>query len=214
MLEVEEVTVSFGATVVLNGVSLAVARGEVAALLGPSGSGKSTLLRVIAGINAADNGIVRIGGVDVTAFPTHRRSVGMVFQDNQLFPHKSTLDNVAFGLKMAGMTRPQRQALSAEWLDRVGLGGFGPRQVTELSGGEAKRVALARTLACEPSVVLLDEPLTGLDRELHDQLAVELGALLRATNTTSILVTHDPEEAATIADRTLHLSNLVRSDSE
>jgi thiamine transport system ATP-binding protein len=213
MLEIQEVTVSFGTTVVLNAVSLAVTRGEVAALLGPSGSGKSTLLRVIAGINAADSGIVRIDGVDVTAFPTHRRDVGMVFQDNQLFPHKSTLDNVAFGLKMAGMARPQRQAQAAEWLNRVGLGGFGPRQVTELSGGEAKRVALARTLACEPSVVLLDEPLTGLDRELHDQLATELGELLRATNTTSILVTHDPQEAATIADRTLHLADLVRTDS-
>ncbi len=132
----------------------------------------------------------------------------MVFQDNQLFPHRSTLDNVAFGLKMAGVGRAERHARAAAWLTRVGLDGFGPRKVTELSGGEAKRVALARTLVTEPSVVLLDEPLTGLDRELHDQLVVELAELLHDTDATALLVTHDLDEAAAIADRTVLLDEI------
>jgi thiamine transport system ATP-binding protein len=182
--------------------------GEIVALLGPSGSGKSTLLRVIAGIIVPDSGSVLIDGVDVTRQPTHQRGVGMVFQDNQLFPHMSVLDNVGFGLKMAGRPRPDRDRIGREWLDRVGLSGFADRRVTDLSGGEAKRVALARTLAPEPKVVLLDEPLTGLDRELHDRLADELARLLRASRVTVLLVTHDPDEASTIADRTVLLADL------
>ncbi len=185
-----------------------LASGEVVALLGPSGSGKSTLLRVIAGIVAPDAGTVHVDGVDVTRVATHRRGVGMVFQDNQLFPHLSTLDNVTFGLKMAGMREPERDQEGTRWLDRVGLAGFGHRSVTELSGGEAKRVALARTLAAGPAVVLLDEPLTGLDRELHDRLAIDLAEILRTANVTTVLVTHDPDEAATIADRTVLLADI------
>jgi thiamine transport system ATP-binding protein len=132
----------------------------------------------------------------------------MVFQDNQLFAHLSVLDNVAFGPKMAGVARAERTERAAKWLRRVGLAGFETRRVTDLSGGEAKRVALARTLASEPAVVLLDEPLTGLDRELHDRLAVDLASLLRDAQTTALLVTHDPDEAATIADRTVQLVDL------
>lgn len=132
----------------------------------------------------------------------------MVFQDNQLFPHMSVLDNVAFGPKMVGVARSERAERAVRWLGRVGLAGFEDRRVTDLSGGEAKRVALARTLAGEPAVVLLDEPLTGLDRELHDRLASELGALLHDANVTALLVTHDRDEAATIADRTAHLTDL------
>ena len=205
-LDVRDVHVSFGDTTVLDGVSLHIAGGEIVALLGPSGSGKSTLLRVIAGLLVPDAGTVAVGGIDITHVPTHRRGIGMVFQDNQLFPHLSTLDNVTFGPKMAGESRARRDERGSIWLDRVGLGGFGPRRVTELSGGEAKRVALARTLAAEPAVVLLDEPLTGLDRELHDRLAIDLGQLL--TGVTTLLVTHDPDEAAVIADRTVQLSDL------
>ena len=205
-LDVRDVHVAFGDTTVLDGVSLRVAGGEIVALLGPSGSGKSTLLRVIAGLVVPDAGTVAVGGVPVTHVPTHRRGIGMVFQDNQLFPHLSTLDNVTFGPKMAGESRAQRDQRGSIWLDRVGLAGFGPRRVTELSGGEAKRVALARTLAAEPAVVLLDEPLTGLDRELHDRLAVDLRQLL--TGVTTLLVTHDPDEATVIADRTVQLSDL------
>ena len=146
-----------------------------------------------------------IDGVDVTATPTHRRQVGMVFQDNQLFPHRSVLDNVSFGLRMAGVTKRERHARAEVWLERVGLAGLGRRDIAALSGGEAKRVALARTLIVEPLVVLLDEPLTGLDRELHDRLALDLAALLRATGTTALLVTHDVSEATAIADRTVSL---------
>ena len=205
-LEVHRVRVAFGDLVVLDDVSLQVASGESVALLGPSGSGKSTLLRVIAGIVAPDAGTVVVGGVDVSHMPTHRRGVGMVFQDNQLFPHLSTLDNVTFGPKLAGVSKDERNVAGREWLDRVGLAGFDDRDVTELSGGEAKRVALARTLAAEPTVVLLDEPLTGLDRELHDRLAIDLAELLRPV--TTLLVTHDPEEAAVVADRTVALVDL------
>jgi thiamine transport system ATP-binding protein len=134
----------------------------------------------------------------------------MVFQDNQLFPHRSVGDNVAFGLKMAGAGRVDRRLRAADWLDRVGLAGFGDRDVTELSGGEAKRVALARTLIVEPAIVLLDEPLTGLDRELHDRLAHDLAELLRATGSTALLVTHDADEAAIVCDRTVLINDLTR----
>jgi thiamine transport system ATP-binding protein len=152
---------------------------------------------------------VEIDGIDVTATPTHARGVGMVFQDNQLFPHRPVIDNVAFGLKMRGVSRRARNASATQWLERVGLAGLDRRAVTELSGGEAKRVALARTLIAEPSVVLLDEPLTGLDRELHDRLAVDLAALLRSTRSTTLLVTHDAEEAASICDRVAHIGELT-----
>mgnify|MGYP001550162847 FL=1 len=208
-LDVEHVTVSFvGLPPVLDDVSMSVRSSEVVALLGPSGSGKSTLLRVIAGIISPDSGRVLIHGADVTAEPTHRRAVGMVFQDNQLFPHMSALENVEFGLKMAGIARPERSERGSAWLRRVGLSGFEKRRVTNLSGGEAKRVALARTLATEPAVVLLDDPLTGLVRELHDQLSAELGSLLHDASATALLVTHDPDEAATVADRTVQLADL------
>ena len=207
-IAVIDVDVSFDTTPVLRRANLHVAAGDVVALLGPSGSGKSTLLRVIAGIVGPDRGRVLVGGVDVTGMPTHRRGVGLVFQDNQLFPHRSTLDNVAFGLKMRGVDRSERNRSAADWLARVGLEGFGPRKVTELSGGEAKRVALARTLVTDPEVVLLDEPLTGLDRELHDQMMVELTDLLQASAATAILVTHDVGEADTIASRTVMIDAL------
>ncbi|NND76503.1 MAG: GNAT family N-acetyltransferase [Ilumatobacter sp.] len=207
-LDVADVTVSFDGTTVLDDVTMTVGDGEVVALLGPSGSGKSTLLRVIAGIVAPDAGAVLLDGVDVTALPTHKRGIGMVFQDNQLFPHRSTLENVAFGLKMAGVGRGEREATAADMLARVGLAGFGDRPVTDLSGGEAKRVALARTLATRPAVVLLDEPLTGLDRELHDRLTGELRAILLDVGATAIIVTHDRHEASAVAHRSVSLTDL------
>lgn len=209
MIELGDIVVSFDGNVILDGVSLTIERGEVVALLGASGSGKSTILRVVAGLLAPDAGTVRIDGVDVTGVPTHRRGVGMVFQDNQLFPHRTVAENVAFGLKMAGIGATQRRELASDWLRRVGLAGFGPRTTTELSGGEAKRVALARTLVVEPRVVLLDEPLTGLDRELRDDLLADLSALLRATEATALLVTHDVDEARACADRVVHMHELT-----
>lgn len=210
-LDVVDVAVRFGDRTVLDGVDLHVGHGHVVALLGSSGSGKSTLLRVIAGIVTPDRGTVRIGGRDVTHVPTHRRGVGMVFQDNQLFPHRSVGENLAFGLKMAGRAKPERTAVVAEWLDRIGLGGMANERATTLSGGEAKRVALARTLIPEPAVVLLDEPLTGLDADLHQRLAAELAGLLRATFATAVLVTHDRAEAAAIADHVIELSSINRA---
>lgn len=208
MLDVREVTVRFDGHAVLDGVSLQVADGEVAALLGPSGSGKSTLLRVIAGLVAPDSGSVWLDGRDVSHLPTHRRGVGMVFQDEQLFPHLDVAGNIGFGLRMAGQDRRTIATRVAELLDLVGLPGFGARRVGRLSGGEAKRVALARSLAAEPRVLLLDEPLTGLDRELHDELAGELARLLRSAATTALLVTHDHGEAEAIADRVVRIGEL------
>ncbi len=221
LLEVADVTVRFGLRTVLDRVTLDVAAGEVIALLGPSGSGKSTLLRVVAGLLAPDGGTVRIAARDVTDVPTHRRGVGMVFQDDQLFPHFDVAGNVGFGLRMPGVRRGVGRGVERgvgsgvgrlavarrveEMLALVGLAGFGDRSVDRLSGGEAKRVALARSLAPAPSVLLLDEPLTGLDRELHDRLVVDLAGVLRTTGTTTVLVTHDHDEAAAVADRTVRL---------
>jgi thiamine transport system ATP-binding protein len=207
-VELRDGDVRFGDVAVLDGVSLTLAAGEVVGLLGPSGSGKSTVLRAIAGIVQLDGGTVWVDSIDVTRVPTHKRGVGMVFQDNQLFPHRSVLENVAFGLKMRGVDRPMREQRASVWLDRVGLGGFERRRVTDLSGGEAKRVALARTLVTEPRVVLLDEPLTGLDRALHDKLVDDLAALLRDTDSTALLVTHDVDEADAITDRVVTISSL------
>ena len=207
MLDVHDVSISFEGRPLLDRVSLHLEPGDVVALLGPSGSGKSTLLRIIAGLIAPESGVIRVDGIDVTALPTHRRSVGMVFQDEQLFPHLSVVDNVSFGLKMAGVPTRQRHRRAEEILTLVGLAGFGSRQVARLSGGEAKRVALARSLAPSPKVLLLDEPLTGLDRELHDRLTLEVASILRLAETTAVWVTHDPAEADTIADRIVHLGD-------
>ena len=203
MLEVRDVTVRFDERVVLDHVNLRVADAEVVALLGPSGSGKSTLLRVIAGILEPDAGSVLVDGVVVDGVPPHRRRVGMVFQDEQLFPHLDVAGNIGFGLRMQGTDRATIAGRVSELLELVGLPGFADRRVQRLSGGEAKRVALARALAPSPAVLLLDEPLTGLDRALHERLVVDLAAVLRATGTTALLVTHDRAEAAALAARTV-----------
>jgi len=208
MLTVDSVSVSLGGERVLDGVSLSVAAGEVVAVFGPSGSGKSTLLRAVAGLVDVDSGRVLVDGADVTAVPTHRRSVGMVFQDEQLFPHRDVAGNVSFGLEMAGVERGERDSRVAEVLTAVGLEDFGGRDVSTLSGGEAKRVALARSLAPRPAVLLADEPLTGLDADLHDRLAVEVRSVLRASGTTTLWVTHDRAEAELVADRSVSLLDL------
>ncbi|WP_298182927.1 ABC transporter ATP-binding protein [Saccharomonospora sp.] len=201
MLTVADLTVRYGDFVAVRDVHLEIADGEVLALLGPSGSGKSTLLRAIAGLESAVTGRVCWDGDDLSGVPVHRRNFGLVFQDGQLFPHRDVAGNIAFGLRMRGVERDAREERVRTLLDLVGLSGYEHRKITALSGGEAQRVALARALAPQPRLLLLDEPLSGLDAELREQLAIEVTELLRRTKTTTLLVTHDQEEAFTLADR-------------
>ena len=205
-LELEAVTVRFadgaGSTEAdaLHAVSLSVDSGAVLAVLGSSGSGKSTMLRVIAGLTAPTSGRVLLDGVDATSEPTHRRQVGMMFQDHVLFPHLDVMGNVTFGLRVRGDERRRAAVRGEAMLESVGLGGFGARAVSSLSGGERQRVALARALAPSPRVLLLDEPMGSLDRVLRQQLVEELAETLRSLAMTAIYVTHDHTEAARIAD--------------
>ena len=182
-------------------VTLDVAPGEVVALLGSSGSGKTTVLRGVAGLERPTAGRVLIDGVDVTDEPTHRRGVGLMFQDYALFPHRDVGANVEFGLRMHGVEPTRRPARVEEVLSLVGLPGWERRSVAELSGGERQRVALARALAPTPGVLLLDEPLGALDRGLRDRLVPELATLFRRVGTTVVYVTHDQAEALGLADR-------------
>lgn len=205
-LDVADVVVSFGTgQPVITGASFEVAPQEVVALTGPSGSGKSTLLRAIAGLEPLEGGEIRWDGESLARVPTHRRGFGLVFQDGQLFSHRSVGENIAYGLRVQGVARAGREARVRELLALVGLSGAAARTVTELSGGERQRVALARSLAPRPRMLLLDEPLSALDRELRDRLAADLAVMLRETGTTAILVTHDIEEAEMVADRTLRI---------
>lgn len=184
----------------VDSVDLTVANGDILGLLGSSGSGKSTLLRVIAGLEPATEGSVWIDGRDITNVPTHKRNVGMVFQRGELFPHRTVGRNIAYGLEMAGVDKAERLKTVTELLELVGLAGYEDRDVSTLSGGQAQRVALARSLAPKPDVLLLDEPLSALDVELRERLAIDVREILKASGTTAIYVTHDPEEARTVAD--------------
>jgi thiamine transport system ATP-binding protein len=211
MLRVDEVTVRFGDRVVLDGTTLEVDDGEIVAILGASGSGKSTLLRVVAGLLLPDAGTVAWDGVDLAGVPPHLRRFGLMFQDNQLFPHRDVGQNVAFGLRMQHAPKASVATRVSELLGLVGLAGYEQRKVATLSGGEAQRVALARSLAPAPRLLMLDEPLGALDRELHDRLAVDVRALLKRLGTTAIHVTHDHEEAAVVADRVVRLGGVAAS---
>lgn len=205
-LTVADVSVAYRRDeLVVRGATFEVPRGDVVALLGPSGCGKSTLLRAVAGLEPLASGSVSWDGEDLTRVPPHRREFGLVFQDGQLFSHRTVAENIAYGLRVKRWARPDRDERVAELLELVGLTGFGGRAVTELSGGQRQRVALARALAPSPRLLLLDEPLSALDRELRDRLAEDLAELLRATGTTAILVTHDEGEALAIANRVLRM---------
>jgi thiamine transport system ATP-binding protein len=201
VLEVIDVSKRFGSTLALDGVDLRVGTGEIVAILGPSGCGKSTLLRIVAGLESPDSGSVRWDESDVTGIPTHLRRFGLMFQGYALFPHKSVGENVGFGLRMRHVGATDIASKVRQALEWVGLRGFEDRGIEGLSGGEQQRVALARTLAPEPRLVMLDEPLGALDRALRERLVSETGALLRRQGTTTIYVTHDHGEAEAISDR-------------
>ena len=199
-LQVAGLTVTLGGRRVLGGVSFGAPAGRTTAVLGPSGCGKTTLLRVVCGLQQPDAGRVLVGGREVTEVPAYRRGMGLAFQDRALFPHLDVAGNVAFGLRMAGMSESAAASRVREVLELVGLGGFEGRRVGGLSGGEAQRVALARSLAPDPAVLCLDEPLGSLDRVLHDRLVEDLRGLFTRLATTVLLVTHDHTEALALAD--------------
>ena len=206
---------SYGTKRVLHNINLALQTGEIGVLLGPSGCGKTTLLRIIAGLTPPDNGHIQLNDRDITQQPVHERGLGMVFQEYALFPHKNVLQNVAFGLRMLNWANGAIENRVGQVLELVGLRGFGPRLIHELSGGEQQRVALARSLAPAPRLILLDEPLGALDRALRERLMLELRQILkdagnvlgRPEGMTAVYVTHDQAEAFAIADKLVVLNN-------
>ncbi len=189
----------------LTGLNLDVGIGETVCLLGASGSGKSTLLRIIAGLEQPDSGAILLNDKDQADIPTHKRKFGFMFQDYALFPHMSVAENIAFGLNLQETGKEKIRSMVTGTLERFNLAGYGTRRVNDLSGGEQQRIALARTLAPRPRLLLLDEPLAALDRSLRSQLLQEIRRVLHETGTPAIYVTHDQEEAFAIADRLLIL---------
>jgi iron(III) transport system ATP-binding protein len=200
-IELRNIALAYGATEVLRDITLSVEPGEFFGLLGPSGSGKSTLLRIVAGFARPDRGELRVAGEDLSRVPPWKRNIGMVFQNYALWPHMSVAQNVAFGLEERRMPRQGIRNKVAAALELVGLADYGERHPGQLSGGQQQRVALARTIAIEPRVLLLDEPLSNLDAKLRLHMREELLALQRKLGVTTIFVTHDQEEALSICDR-------------
>jgi ABC-type Fe3+/spermidine/putrescine transport system ATPase subunit len=201
-IKLDEVTKSFdGKVLAVDGVTLDIAAGEFFSLLGPSGCGKTTSLRMIAGFELPDSGRVHVGGRDITDLPVHRRDMGMVFQSYALFPHRTVAENVAFGLRMRDVPKPEIAQRVKVALGQVALTGMEDRKPGQLSGGQQQRVALARALVVEPPVLLCDEPLGALDRKLRQQMQFELKELQKRLGVTLVFVTHDQEEALAMSDR-------------
>jgi putative spermidine/putrescine transport system ATP-binding protein len=198
---IQDLSRAFGATRALDGLSIEIAPGELVALLGPSGCGKTTALRIVAGFESADSGSVLVDGRDISSVHSSRRDMGMVFQSYSLFPNMSALDNVAFGLRMRKLGNAGRRKRAGELLDMVGLAPQAGQYPHQLSGGQQQRVALARALAIEPRVLLLDEPLSALDAKVRMQLREQIRTLQQRLGTTTLFVTHDQEEALSMADR-------------
>ncbi len=203
ILEVKTLTKKYGAVQALQEISFDVQEAEVAAVLGPSGCGKSTLLNLIAGLETPDKGVIRWNQENLENVPVHLRGFGLMFQDFALFPHYNVFDNIAFGLRMVRQSSEEIKFRVCEVLELVGLPGFEKRDVNTLSGGESQRIALARALAPRPSLLMLDEPLGSLDRNLRERLVVDLRNILEKSKQTAIYVTHDQEEAFVIADRVI-----------
>lgn len=201
MLQVQNITHAYNHQPVLKNISLQVEQGEILCLLGPSGCGKTTLLRIIAGLEEGYQGDVLLNRESIKSIPVHRRGFGLMFQDYALFPHKNVAQNVAFGLKMQGVPPAEQAERVQKTLRLVGLTGFEQRDVSELSGGEKQRVALARSLAPQPRLLMLDEPLGSLDALLRERLVVEMRDIIKSAGLTAIYVTHDRQEAFAIADR-------------
>ena len=209
MLEVQHIFKTYDGASLLNDISFRLDSGETICLLGASGSGKSTLLRIIAGLEDSNSGSILFNGIDLASTPPHHRDFGLVFQDYALFPHLNVNDNVAFGLKMRRLGQSEIAERVVSSLELVNLSEFGKRKVTDLSGGEQQRVALARALATHPRLLMFDETLGALDRSLREDLLNELRSILHRTRIPAIYVTHDQEEAFTIADRVLILHDGV-----
>jgi thiamine transport system ATP-binding protein len=200
-LDVRDLTVRFGPKLAVDQVDLGVAPGSVVAVLGPSGCGKSTLLRAVAGLEVPASGTIAYDGRDLARVPVHKRGFALMFQDGQLFEHLDVAANIAYPLRLRHRSQHDQQSRARELLALVGLDGYADRVPATLSGGERQRVALARALAVEPRLLLLDEPLSALDRGLRERLAGELHDILRAAGVTAMLVTHDHDEAFAVADR-------------
>jgi spermidine/putrescine ABC transporter ATP-binding subunit len=201
MISTREVSKVFGRVKAVEDVSIDIRAGEFFSILGASGSGKTTLLRMIAGFEGVSSGTILIDGQEMQEFPPHLRPVNMVFQNYAIFPHLNVRDNIAYGLRRLGIPKPRQDEMVVEMLEMIALPGYGDRRANQLSGGQQQRVALARALILKPKVLLLDEPLGALDKQLREQMQLELRLLQQRLGITFVLVTHDQEEALTLSDR-------------
>lgn len=215
LLQINKLSTSYEGEPVLNDISFSLENGEILSLLGPSGTGKTTLLRQMAGLERPEKGSIFFAGQNMANVPSHKRNFGMMFQEYALFPHKNVAENISFGLEMQKWDQQKKHNRIEEMLELVGLHDFNNRLVDELSGGERQRVALARSLAPQPQLLLLDEPLGSLDRILRDRLAGEIRSILKSQGITAIFVTHDQSEAFAVADKIaiLHQGRLEQFDT-